>query len=277
MYKESINLGPVILKVKNFEEVKELYVDLIGLKVLNEGRTSILLGDSNNKVLEIIENKSLISPAPNSVGLYHIAIVFPTQSRLAKTIKKIFERFPMLFEGSADHLATEAFYFQDQLGNGIELYFDKPREEWPMENGKPAMGSIYIDPDQFIQKYLSEIDNNLPIKLGHIHLKVSDIQKAKEFYVELLGFDVIFNMPTALFVSYDNYHHHFGLNIWESANAPELDPETEGMKGYEITYLDKKLFSEVFLRIEKSDLKFTKNDKEIVLSDPFGIEVTLRV
>lgn len=105
---------------------------------------------------------------------------------------------------------------------------------------------------------------------------MSDIEKAENFYNGILAFDTIFKMPTALFVSYDNYHHHFGLNIWESAGATKLDKTYEGISGYTITYMDPLLFEKVIANIIKADIVYTEKDSVYILDDPFGIQLRIQ-
>jgi catechol 2,3-dioxygenase len=73
-------------------------------------------------------------------------------------------------------------------------------------------------------------------RIGHVHLKTADIQRVHDFYVGVLGFDVIARMPDALFLSAGGYHHHLGFNTWESAGGPPPAPGTTGLYHVAINY-----------------------------------------
>jgi catechol 2,3-dioxygenase len=275
MYTKSIILGPVELQTSNAKELLGFYVDIVGLKILSQQKNVTVLGDGPYEILRITEKAGLSVFNENGVGLYHNAILFPTRSRLAKAIKRIYLVHPYLVEGTSDHLVSEAFYFHDPDGNGLELYFDKPKEIWPMTNGKPQMGSIYIDPQQFLDLNLDLPDNEEPLKLGHIHLQINDIAMAKEFYSNILGTDIIFDLPTALFVSYDGYHHHFGLNTWNVHSKELLNSNSTGLRSFKLTLKNESLFKNIIQNMKKAKIHFTENNKLITVLDPFGIEIEL--
>ena len=122
-------------------------------------------------------------------------------------------------QGMSDHLVSEAVYLADPEGNGIEIYRDRPRSEWPHDgNGVVQMDTRPMD----YRGVLSTIHpgesafNGLPDKtiIGHIHLKVASIPQTKTFYRDVLGMDLVFDIGSAAFLSYNGYHHHVGLNTW---------------------------------------------------------------
>lgn len=275
MHTKSIILGPVELQTSNAKELLGFYVDIVGLKILSQQKNVTILGDGPYEILKITEKAGLSVFNENGVGLYHNAILFPTRSRLAKAIKRILLVHPYLVEGTSDHLVSEAFYFHDPDGNGLELYFDKPKEIWPMTNGKPQMGSIYIDPQLYLDTNLDLTDNEEPLKLGHIHLQINDITKAKEFYSNTLGMDIIFDLPTALFVSYDEYHHHFGLNTWNVHSKDTLAANSFGLRRFRIIIKDESLFKKIIKNMKEQNISFNKYNQIITVLDPFGIEIEL--
>ena len=128
---------------------------------------------------------------------------------------------PSSFTGSADHLVSKALYFDDPEGNGLELYCDRPREQWGWENGHVAMATDPLDPHGFLREHLPDPDAlDGAAAVGHVHLQVGDITTAQQFYVDTLGFEVTAVFGTqALFVSAGGYHHHLALNTWQSRGA----------------------------------------------------------
>src|SRR5690606_4146096 len=108
------------------------------------------------------------------------------------------------FVGSADHLVSEAFYFTDPEGNGIELYVDRPREQWQVAGGQVQMDTLFLDPQRYLETHLTEAAlarlHDDAASVGHVHLQVGDIPLAREFYADALGFAVTMEAPGALFV-----------------------------------------------------------------------------
>ena len=259
-YTKTLELGAVELIVRELGPLRSFYEGLVGLDEISAVAGQVELGAGGQTLIRLIENKQASPPPESEAGLYHTALVFPTRARLAKTVLRIVSNSPGFYQGSADHLATEAFYFSDPEGNGVELYFDRPRSQWHYEaNGKPKMGSEYIDERAFVQNNLDAADNQDPIRMGHVHLKIGDIAKAKEFYLKTLGFDEVAYMPTALFVSLDGYHHHIGMNIWHSRGAGLRKPGHSGLQAFEMTYLDKTVFDKVVANLAASGVSIGEN------------------
>lgn len=268
MLKSNIILESAELIVQDKELIKDFYQRIIGLT--DSSRTE--------KVLILTESRTAKFALPNQAGMYHLAFVYPTRAKLAKIVAKFLQEFPNLYQGSADHIVTEAFYFTDPEGNGLELYFDKPETEWEYDqNGKPPIGMENLDVRKYIDSYAGlKVDSQQP-KIGHIHLKVGDIDQAKKFYVDLLMFDIIIGMPTALFVSRDNYHHHLGMNIWESQGAGVRPKGYAGLKGFQINYLDEMLYQEIINNLKSNKVKFEQiKNNQIRVIDPWGIEIILK-
>ncbi len=213
---KTIRLGKIELSVSNLSLMQDFYTLGVGLEILETGNNSVILWNNEVAIIGLYEEKNSSQASRWEAGLYHTALVFETQSQLAHTVQKLLEINPKLFVGSADHIATQAFYFQDPEGNGLELYYDKPREDWLYENEKPRIGSEYLDTKKFLESYLPLTPASKNIHMGHIHLKVENIELARAFYSDILLFDIIEDMGTALFVSRDGYHHHIGMNVWES-------------------------------------------------------------
>ncbi|RYF27332.1 MAG: hypothetical protein EOO17_06255 [Chloroflexi bacterium] len=159
---------------------------------------------------------------------------------------------PQTFTGTGDHLVSEAFYFNDPEGNGLELYYDRPQTSWQWQDGQIKMDTLYIDPVHYINTHASE-KSGAQRKLGHVHLKIGDIQSAEEFYVKMLGFDVTARVPGALFISVGGYHHHIGLNTWISKGAAKRTP-TLGLSEVTITLDTSHDVNKLAVRIEAAGL-----------------------
>jgi catechol 2,3-dioxygenase len=123
---------------------------------------------------------------------------------------------------------SEAFYFTDPEGNGVELYFDRDRSTWSWTHGQLEMATIFLDPNRYLSEHLTESAADAAATgtgigdaiVGHVHLSVGDIASAREFYVDRLGFETTASLgDSALFVSAGGYHHHMAMNTWKSAGA----------------------------------------------------------
>lgn len=133
-------IGHVHLKVSNIQKALDFYSGLLGFEIINtigDQAAFISAGGYHHHIgLNTWQSKNGPKPAKNAVGLFHTAILYPTRKDLANALKRLVEAgYPIA--GTADHGVSEAIYLDDPDGNGVELYWDRPREEWPKnEEGK---------------------------------------------------------------------------------------------------------------------------------------------
>ena len=217
-------MGAVTLKVGNLDALTAYYRDGVALQVVNEGPGTVTLGRGTTPVVILEHATALKHASPRDAGLFHTAILFDTEEALAAAVYSVAQRYPNTFTGSSDHLVSKAFYFTDPEGNGVELYWDRDRTTWSWTHGTIEMGTMFLDPNAFLQENLTERALSEPIiggaSVGHVHLQVGDVQTAHDFYVDRLGFEQTINYGgTALFVSAGGYHHHMAMNVWNSAGA----------------------------------------------------------
>ena len=215
-------LGAIRLRVGDVERLTRFYEQAIGLQVVEDGPVTAL-GVDGHALVEL-EAAPDAPPRPlHTTGLFHLAILVPSRADLALALRRVAAAGWRL-SGASDHLVSEALYLSDPEGNGIELYRDRPRDEWPAVGGVLQMDTLPLD----LGNLLSEVDEangdaGMPAgtTLGHVHLQVSDLTAAEGFWADALGFDVMVRgYPGALFVSAGGYHHHVGLNTWAGAGAP---------------------------------------------------------
>ena len=254
---DGLELGPITLAVADLGEMTRFYRDGVGLEVLGESLSEVSLGYAGAgapvEVVKLTLQPDLKPENGAAAGLYHLAILFPTQAALAVAINSVAQKFPANFSGSADHLVSEAFYFNDPEGNGVELYWDRPKSEWPRLGEYIRMDTLPLDPNTFLREHLQASDGTAvnesvsglsrgrvgalassPVKLGHLHLRVGNLAQAEDFYVNKVGFDKTFQFGSqALFVSAGGYHHHLGMNTWQSAGAGPRN-HSRGLAEFEI-------------------------------------------
>ncbi|MEJ2679698.1 MAG: VOC family protein, partial [Gemmatimonadota bacterium] len=172
-----------------------------------------------------------------TTGLYHFAILVPDRRALAGIYLRLHGAgWP--FEGFADHLVSEALYLADPDGNGMEIYADRPREQWQHRQGEVRMTTAPLDLDGLLAELDGpDSDAGLPggTVVGHIHLHVADLGRAEAFYGDVLGFEATArNYPGALFMSAGGYHHHVGLNVWAGAGAPPPPENAVGLLDFAV-------------------------------------------
>lgn len=225
----STDMGAVTLRVADLDSMLGYYRDGVGLDLLEQSGDRAVLGRGERRALVLEQKRELRHASPSQAGLFHTAILFDEPSDLAASVYSVARTFPTSFTGSSDHLVSKALYFDDPEGNGVELYWDRPRSDWQWDGTQVKMGTIYLDPNRFLQENLTETGAESGVQgqagVGHVHLKVGNIATARRFYVDTLGFDVTAEFgDSALFVSAGGYHHHLGMNTWQSAGAGTRTP-----------------------------------------------------
>lgn len=219
-----LSMGVVTLKTDDVARLRTYYETALGLVPLAEDGADVVLGRVGVPLVQIQEARGLKLPGRGEAGLYHTAILFPDRASLAAAVYAALQVDPTRFVGSSDHLVSQAFYFQDPDDNGIELYWDRPREEWEWTGGQVSMDTVHLPWDAFLRDHLTaEAVTGLrhsPAQVGHVHLQVGDVSTADRFYVDALGFERTTALGTmALFVSAGGYHHHMAMNTWNSTGV----------------------------------------------------------
>jgi catechol 2,3-dioxygenase len=219
-----LTMGTVMLKVGDMKLMTDYYQRALGLDVVAEQDGGLYLGRRQKPLVHLAPAPGLSVPSRGEAGLFHTALLFEDQPALAATVASAAQFEPQSFAGSADHLVSEAFYFTDPEGNGIELYWDRPREAWSWDGKNVVMDSLALPPQRYLEQFLTEEavtgQRETAAGIGHVHLQVGDVQSAHDFYVGTLGFEKTAGWHgQALFVSAGGYHHHMAMNVWNSRGA----------------------------------------------------------
>ncbi len=267
-------MGAVTLKVADVEKMLGFYTQGVGLRVLSSSPNGYALGDSA-PVLFLEHAPELRQAGDHEAGLFHTAFLFTSQAALASAVASVASNYPGSFTGSADHLVSKAFYFDDPEGNGVELYWDRPREQWQWQNGEVKMATLALDPNEFLTVNLDAAVAEVA-SIGHVHLSVGSIEQAKDFYVETLGFDITTNYAnTALFVAAGGYHHHMAMNIWRSRGAGRRQP-TLGLGEVRIELGSSEELMKLEESLKNSRSQFENNGTAIRILDPWGNQVSIQ-
>lgn len=217
-------MGAVTLRVADLDAMTAYYRDAVTLSVITAEHDQVVLGRGREPIVILVAAPELKHASPHAAGLFHTAILFDTEADLATAVYSVATRHPRSFTGSADHLVSQAFYFTDPEGNGVELYTDRDRTAWSWTHGRIEMGTLMLDPNRFLSEHLDDqamtAAAGRPASVGHVHLSVGDVDSARAFYVDRLGFETTAELGgSALFVSAGGYHHHMAMNTWNSRGA----------------------------------------------------------
>jgi len=274
------HIGKVRLRVADIDGLATFYERAIGLRELDrDGDVARLAPEGGEPLIELVSAPDG-PPAPSfSTGLFHLAILVPDRAELARSLQRAANAGWRL-TGASDHLVSEAVYLRDPEGNGIEIYRDRPRDQWGHDGDEVRMATLPLD----LQDVLGELEGaEAPVNgvaaettMGHVHLQVADIPAAEGFYNGGLGLDVMVrSYPGALFVSAGGYHHHVGLNTWQSEGAPAPPEGALGLDRYELVLPDQAAVDAAAEALgERGDP--VRVDEGVLASDPSGNRVLLR-
>ena len=273
-----MKLQYITLRVKSLAKQIQFYHEVLGLNVLEQDANQVTLSANNIHPLIVLQqDENVVQKPTNTIGLYHLALLVPSREDLAYVIKHL-QLQGVRFDGASDHLFSEAFYLTDPEGNGIEIYRDRPRTEWPRsENGELVAASNPID----LPGIMSLLDENrtwsgLPREtiLGHLHLQVSQLKDAGNFYLHVLGLEEITRFhDSALFMSAGGYHHHIAVNTWNVRGAT-LPPEySTGIMNYSITLSSKNEMDKFINHLKELHLEIQQNEKGFSILDTNKIRI----
>jgi catechol 2,3-dioxygenase len=274
--------GAVSLTVADLNRSRAFYEGAMGLHAQELEDGALALAAPNAETLvRLYGDPTARALDRRATGLFHLAILLPSRVDLGHALIRLSQaRWPL--DGASDHLVSEALYLSDPDGNGIEIYRDRPRDEWRHDHGRLQMATLPLDlrsiigelgPDPAPQPTVSP-----DTVMGHVHLQVADLGDAEAFYHGVLGFDVtVRGYPGALFVSAGGYHHHLGLNTWNSAGAGPAPPGAVGLHSYEVLLPDAAELERVRRRVDAAGLAMEADSSgSATLRDPSGNRVVLR-
>jgi catechol 2,3-dioxygenase len=275
-------MGAVHLGVSDLTRSLDYYESAIGLRVLSRdgGRASLGVvreDETDSELLELTELPGA-RPADGYTGLYHFALLVPRRPDLARWLAHA-ARERVALTGASDHFVSEAIYLSDPDHHGIEIYWDRPRAQW--EGRVDRMGTWPLDVDSL----LGELDDpraepfdGLPADttMGHVHLRVSEIESTVGFYRDVLGLGLMAQLgPQAAFLSAGGYHHHVGANVWESRGAPPAPPGTAALRRATILLPSENERARVLARVADAGLPVADVEDHPTVRDPSGIVLGL--
>ena len=275
---EATSVGPVSLTVADLEAAAGFYERAIGLERAGDGAAgTVSLGAGDAALVELVGEPGAPPRPRATTGLFHLAILVPDRAALAAAMRRVGDA-GWRFTGASDHLVSEALYLNDTEGNGIELYRDRPREEWDYRDGQLQMDTLPLDLASLLAEEGADPDR-MPTgtTIGHVHLNVADISESERFYADALGFDVtVRGYPGALFVSAGGYHHHLGLNVWNGEGVPAPPAGSRGLRHYEVGLPSAEDVQRARARLEQAGFDAEEGDDGVLVRDPAGNGVLIR-
>lgn len=269
----------VVLNVRDLELTLDFYTKVLGFKVIKHSDKKAVLSANGAAGLLILEKEEGSIPRPpRTTGLYHIAFLLPSRPDLANFVQYLID-FQYPIQGASDHSVSEALYLADPEGNGIEIYTDRDSQLWKWNKDEVHMTTEALDIRDLLEEKTEIGWKGIPVDtvIGHIHLQVSDLKKTEQFYCEGLGFDVVARYgPQALFVSKDRYHHHIGLNTWNSLNGMVPPENSTGLKWYSITLSSNEDYVKVKEQLSEIHANAQEKDKMLFVKDPSGISIRIQ-
>ena len=230
-------IGTVSLTVADLESERSFYERVLGLHAGDKDNGAVRLGgDGGTPLLELVADPEAPERPPGTTGLFHFAVLVPNRAELARALHRVLEN-GWRFTGASDHLVSEALYLRDPEGNGIEIYRDRPRDQWETKGDEIAMASLPLDLDSLAAEVDGSGGGPMPPEttIGHVHLNVADIGETEDFYAGEVGLDVtVRSYPGALFLASAGYHHHVGANTWAGEGAPPPPAGARGLRHFEL-------------------------------------------
>ena len=266
-----LTLERVELSVSDLERSLNFYQTVLGMTVLERDASGASLGTPTHTLLRLLEVPSASVAPPHSPGLFHFAVLLPTRADLARWVGHVTALGVRI--GHSDHLVSEAFYLSDPDGHGIEVYRDRPRDTWVWQDGQVKQANDPVDMDGLMREPDAQLEwTRLPegAVLGHFHLRVSDLEQTERFYLGVLGFDLVGRFPGALFISVGGYHHHFGLNVWQSQGGQAAPDGSARLLGANVKLSSRAELEQLEGRLSAVDVAFTRGENSLEVADPSG-------
>ena len=270
-----LHIGAVGLAVRDLETMEAFYQSLLGLSIIDRTSSVSRLGAGGVAFLELEHRPGLKPDDKRTAGLYHTAFLFPTRADHARWVMHM-ARSHIRITGASDHGVSEAVYLDDPEGNGVEVYNDRPPELWQRDGDLVVMPTKALDIQDLLRAtkpHESYIDAPAGLRIGHIHLRVGNVEKAEEFYRGAVGLDLTRRRGGATFMSSGGYHHHVGANVWHSDGAGLRTDDSAGLTWFAMEAADDQSLAQVTARLKAAGTVLTEVPKGVEATDPWGTRV----
>lgn len=270
-----LHIGAVALAARDVSRLADYYRDLLGLSELGRDGDTVRLGAGGVCLLELIAHPDAKPDDPREAGLYHTAFLMPTRADLARWVLRIAAaRTPVT--GASDHGVSEAIYLDDPEGNGIEVYVDRPPETWKWQDGLVSMPTEPLDVEALVRAVDGGSEYEAApagLRVGHIHLRVGDLDAADRFYQGGIGLELTRRRGGAMFMSSARYHHHVAANVWHSQGAGRRDDARAGLAWFSIEASDEAELAAAATRVQQAGFSLSSLLQGFETADPWGTRV----
>lgn len=274
-----LHVGEAALKVRDLEKMNTWYRAVLGFSEISRKDATITLGAGGVPLLHLVHHPDAGLEAPTAAGLFHIAWLMPQRADLARWLVHI-AMMQVPVTGFADHNVSEAVYLNDPEGNGIEVYSDRPKENWSWDGDMVTMGTQQLDIDDIVALTDTTKDNysGAPdgLRIGHMHLRIGEIASGRAFYEKAVGLDSTRgNRPDAAFLSSGRYHHHVAMNIWNSEGAKPRNSRDTGLEWFSLVATDAGIVTAQKERLTAGGYAFSTITNGVEAADPWGTKLRL--
>ena len=269
---DTLRLGPVHLTVSQLDRSIAFYEHVLGLRLHARDGDVARMGAGDEDLIVLTEHVGAASGGRHA-GLFHFALLFPTRRELALAVRRLATAQARL-SGASDHGVSEAIYLRDPDDNGIELYADRPRVEWPLPrhpDDRVDMYTIALDMEDLMRQAAGDeppAHADAGLVMGHVHLHVGDLDRALAFYRDVLGFELMAGMRGASFLSAGGYHHHLGVNVWLGRDVEPRPADTAGLREWTVVLDSSRDVDAVRARASDAGLQTDDHDGGFLVRDP---------
>ena len=286
-------IGYVSLNVSNIDRSLDFYERVLGFKKVgrpSNERVLLSVDGHPSNLVELLQadevgaDSKVRMSETRRAGLYHFAILLPERKYLADMLQNLSERRDEIrFDGLADHLVSESIYIRDSDNIGIEIYRDRPSLQWEWDGSQVRMATDRLDTEELLGESTASGWKAMPAKtvIGHIHLHVRNLAKARKFYHEILGLNFTATYPGAYFFAAGKYHHHIATNIWLGTSIQPASSEHVGLNHFGIELPNMEQYDRTAERITQYKIETSQyaqsngSSKSVFLHDMDGITIRL--
>ena len=275
----TVTPAAVLLSVANLDRSIDYYSNTIGLSLNSLSDGAARLGVTGRDLVVLSEQPGARPGRGTTTGLFHLALLLPSRRDLGTWLAHAAGSGVQL-TGASDHFVSEALYLRDPDGHGIEIYADRPRSEWThLPDGSLNIGTVPLDLHDLMREHDSW-SGALPdgTVMGHIHLQVAHLAEARQFYADVIGLDLMIEIPAqASFLASGGYHHHLGLNVWAGVGAPPPPPDQAALKRASFVVSGEDELDVIESRLADGGFEPVRSDGRVLAADPSRNPLELRV